>query len=149
MKNIITSILISLVTISTSCAQESGWVTDIELAKTTAQKEGKAILMSFSGSDWCANCIRLDKTLFKNEDFLKYASNDLVLLKLDFPAKKKNRLSNEQTAHNEALAEKFNKNGVFPTTLILDENGKLLGPMTYPSSTVDAYVSSIKKLCGK
>jgi len=130
-------------------AQEANWITDFETAKAQAAKEGKSILMSFSGSDWCGNCIRLDKTLFQSEEFKKFASEHLVLLKLDFPAKKKNKLSDEQTKHNEALAEKFNKKGVFPTTLVLNEKGELIKPMTYPLSSVADYLSNLTTLTSK
>jgi len=49
-----------------------------------------------------------------NQGILDRLNDRLVVLYLDFPAKRKNRLSKEQTAHNEALAERFNKSGAFP-----------------------------------
>jgi thioredoxin-related protein len=37
------------------------WLTDFDKAKEQAKKENKSIVMVFSGSDWCAPCIKLDK----------------------------------------------------------------------------------------
>ena len=37
------------------------WFVDYEKAKAKAQKEGKDLLLNFSGSDWCRWCILLDK----------------------------------------------------------------------------------------
>ena len=50
------------------------WKTDYEASKKVAVSESKYILLSFSGSDWCSNCIRLEKTLFS----LRSSLNSLV-----------------------------------------------------------------------
>ncbi|HIX20459.1 MAG TPA: thioredoxin family protein, partial [Candidatus Akkermansia intestinigallinarum] len=34
------------------------WLTDLEAAKKQAAAENKAILVDFTGSDWCGYCIR-------------------------------------------------------------------------------------------
>jgi len=69
-----------------------GWETDLESAKHKAQDEHKFILLNFSGSDWCGPCIRMHQEIFENDDFKKYADNNLVLLNADFPRLKKNQL---------------------------------------------------------
>lgn len=102
------------------------WLTDFEAAKATATKEDKFILLNFSGSDWCAPCIKMKAEVFGNESFLSLADEDLILVRADFPRMKKNQLSKEQVKHNEALAEKYNPLGKFPYTVLLDKNGKLL-----------------------
>ena len=43
------------------------WLYNIDQAKAEAIKENKLILISFSGSDWCAPCIRLEKNLFATD----------------------------------------------------------------------------------
>ena len=79
------------------------------------------------------DAIELDSTarLWPNyktdyKPLVDFAKDNLVLLNLDFPAKKANRLSEEQTEHNEALAEKYNKKGVFPLLVVLNEKGASL-----------------------
>lgn len=103
-----------------------GWLNNFETAKTEAQKSHKQILVNFSGSDWCGPCIKLTREVFETETFKKYADEKLVLVRADFPRMKKNKLSQEQTALNEKLADQYNKEGTFPLTLLLDENGKVL-----------------------
>ena len=100
--------------------------------------------MNFSGSDWCANCMRLEKVVFSSEVFKKYAAENLVLLSLDFPAKKKNKLSPEMTKQNDGLAEKFNKTGAFPTVTILGVDGKALGTTGYKKMSAEAYVAHLQ-----
>ena len=138
-------IFVSAFTLPTS----TPWLTDMDQAKAKAAKEDKFILMSFQGSDWCANCMRLEKDLFENSAFDGFAKDNLVLLKLDFPARKKNQLPAEQKAHNEKLAEKYNKSGSFPMVLILDSDGKVVGKMKHPSKSVNEYLSSLRKITNR
>jgi hypothetical protein len=44
----------------------------------------------------------------------------------DFPRQKKNQLSKEQVKLNEALAERYNKDGKFPFTVLVNEKGVVL-----------------------
>src|SRR5688572_15059044 len=102
------------------------WLIDFEAAKTIAQENHKYILLNFSGSDWCAPCIKMKQEVFENDDFLDIAEKQLVLIRADFPRAKKNQLPKEQQRHNDALAEKYNPAGKFPYTLLLDAHGKIL-----------------------
>src|ERR1700761_808109 len=104
----------------------AGWMADFDKAKEEAKRTGKPILLNFSGSDWCIPCIKTKKEIFEKEVFTKFADANLVLVNADFPRLKKNSLSKEQTKQNEALAERYNKAGIFPYTLLLDANGKVL-----------------------
>ncbi|MCR9172206.1 MAG: thioredoxin family protein [bacterium] len=127
-----------------SSALEQQWEVDFDTAKSKAG-EDKLILMSFRGSDWCAACKRLEKTFFEDEEFLQFAADNLVLLKLDFPMKKANQLEREQTKHNEALAEKYNPDGKFPRVLLFNGSGELLGELKTPMNSTDEYINAIKK----
>jgi thioredoxin-related protein len=102
------------------------WLTDFDSAKQRAQAENKKILVYFSGSDWCGPCIQMKREVFEQAPFVEYASKNLVLVRADFPRNKKNQLDAAQKAHNEKLAEKYNPQGDFPLTLLLDGGGNVL-----------------------
>ena len=102
------------------------WLVDFDAAKHDAKQNNKWILLNFSGSDWCAPCIKLKKDVFDKPEFGEYAAQHLVLVRADFPRHKKNKLSDKQTAHNEGLAEKYNPQGKFPLTLLLDAEGTVI-----------------------
>lgn len=104
----------------------SAQTADLPAAEAQAKKEGKLILLEFSGSDWCIPCIRLEKEVFSQEPFQSYAADHLVVLKADFPRLKKHQLSEGQKHQNEALAETYNPNGAFPFVVLLDADGKVL-----------------------
>ncbi len=102
------------------------WLTDFNLAKTEAKESKKYIIINFSGSDWCGPCIRMHKEIFDSEDFSAYAKGNLVLVRADFPRLKKNQLPAEQLKKNNDLALKYNPEGDFPLTVLLDADGKVV-----------------------
>lgn len=104
----------------------TAWLTNINDAKQIAQKENKYILLNFSGSDWCGPCIRLHKEIFDSNTFSKFADSTLVLVSVDFPRMKKNQLSAAQQKINNATADLYNPNGIFPYTMLLNANGKVI-----------------------
>ena len=124
------------------------WGTDFSAAQKKAKEENKYILLNFSGSDWCIPCIRMHKEIFDSKEFTDLASEKLVLVKADFPRLKKNKLSKEQTKLNNELADRYNKEGSFPLTLLLDKEGKVIKrwdgyPDLKPAQFVEAIKSSL------
>src|SRR5476651_2516477 len=102
------------------------WQGNFSEATTQAAKENKLIMINFSGSDWCGPCIRLRKEILESATFENYAKDHLVLVRADFPRQKKNQLDPAQIKRNEALADKYNPDGKFPFTLLVDKNGKVI-----------------------
>ena len=101
--------------------------------------------MNFSGSDWCVPCIRQHKEVFDSKTFTEYADAHLVLLGADFPRLKKNKLPKEQQKANDKLAEKYNPNGIFPLTLLLDHKGKVIKTWEGdPELKVAAFIDQLK-----
>lgn len=120
------------------------WLGDFNEASTEAAKSHKLILVCFSGSDWCGPCIRERKEILETSTFEDFASDHLVLVRADFPRQKKNQLSPEQTKLNEALADKYNPDGKFPYTLLIDEHGKILKDWDgFPNESPDRFVAQI------
>ena len=136
---LILSLFISTLTFS------QDWLTDINKAKEIALQENKTIVLVFQGSDWCAPCMKLEKEIWSTDTFKKYAKEHFVMLKADFPRRKKNALSKEQQEKNNALFEKYNKQGYFPYVVVLDASGNVLGETGYEKTTPEKY---IKKLTG-
>ncbi|RFZ81875.1 thioredoxin family protein [Mucilaginibacter terrenus] len=121
------------------------WSGNFDEAQQQAHQSHKMIMVNFSGSDWCGPCIRLRKEILETSAFNDYAQDHLVLVRADFPRLKKNQLSKEQVKRNEALAEKYNAEGKFPFTLLLDENGKVLKTWDgYPDLTTPQFVAQIQ-----
>ena len=121
------------------------WHKNLEEAQKIAQKEHKYILLNFSGSDWCGPCIRMKEEFFESDVFRKMADTDLVLVNADFPRKKKNQPAPEQQKINDAMADKYNPQGKFPYTVLLDPKGKVLQSWDgLPDETAEAFTVEVR-----
>jgi thioredoxin-related protein len=139
MKLLIISFLFSLISQVT-------WLGDFNTATTEAAKTHKLILVNFSGSDWCGPCIRERKEILETSTFENFASDHLVLVRADFPRQKKNMLSKDQIKLNEQLAEKYNPDGKFPYTLLIDEHGKVLKEWDgFPNESPEQFIEQISE----
>ena len=124
------------------------WETDWQAAATLAKQNQLNILLVFSGSDWCAPCIKLDKSIWQSPEFKEYAKDHWTMLRADFPRKKANQLPDELKNKNAQLADKYNKNGYFPLVLLLDPNGQVLGQTGYKNISVKEYIALLKSFEG-
>ena len=142
MKIIIASIIALVATLPMD------WKLDFSEAKSEAQTAHKMILLNFSGSDWCGPCIKLKHEVFESSEFEKFASENLVLVRADFPRQKKNQLPKDQVARNETLADLYNKKGIFPLTVLVDNTGKLIKEWEGYQSPA-AFLDDVRKSSGK
>lgn len=134
-------------TISVFYAQN--WQTNFEEAKMIASKENKNIVLVFSGSDWCAPCMKLEKNIWMSDVFKAEAEKNWVTYKADFPKKKANQLTPELTEQNKKLAEKYNKGGSFPLVVLLDSNGKVLGMTGFKNVSAEEYIQLLHSFVKK
>jgi protein disulfide-isomerase len=118
------------------------WLTDVPTALARAKAENKAVLLDFTGSDWCIWCRRLKNEVFDQPEFVAYAQQKLILVEVDFPDKKPQ--SSELRAANKALAERFGVKG-YPTIIALDGDGKELLQDGYQKGGPRNYISRLDR----
>ena len=125
-------------------AAEGEWLTDFPKAQAQAKAENKMVFLDFTGSDWCPPCKALHKNVLTTKEFLDFAKDNLVLVELDFPRRKK--LSPELQKANRALSEKYNVEA-FPTIIVLDSKGKELSKDAgYGGESAKDFVGKLEKL---
>ena len=117
------------------------WEDNLETALQQAKNENKAVLVNFTGSDWCIWCKRLSSEVFQKKEFQNYADKSLVLVKLDFP--RNIEQSAETQNYNRNLAQKYGIQG-FPTILIFNSQGKLVAQTGYQPGGPEKYIEHIK-----
>ena len=126
---------------------EPAWQTNLEEAKAQAKKENKALLLDFTGSDWCAACKQLKGAVFEKPEFAKFAEQNLVPVEVDFPNHKKQ--PSDIKKQNSKLASKFKIEG-YPTIIILNADGKELGRLEgYDGDNAEQYVKRVEKFLSK
>ena len=124
----------------------ANWLTDLSVVQAKAKEEGKPILMDFTGSDWCGWCIKLKKEVFSKPAFIDYANEHLILMTVDFPNRKQQEESLKD--QNNILMDAYNVKG-FPTIILVDAEGKVLGETGYRRGGPEPYVEHLKSLLNK
>ena len=115
------------------------WTASHATAVMKSQQTGKPILASFSGSDWCHWCIKLDDEVFSTREFEDWAEENVVLLYLDFP--KQTSQPADIKAQNMQLAMEHKIQG-FPTVVFLTSDGQPLGRLGYMAGGPSAWTSA-------
>lgn len=121
----------------------AGWVTDFNGAIQQAKAEKKAVIIDFTGSDWCTGCILLQKEVFTQPEFEKFAKDNLVRVYVDFPKGKLQSPELEQ--QNQELAQAFRVIG-FPTIFVLDSEGTPIAQLGYQPGGAKRYVETLKEV---
>jgi thioredoxin-related protein len=140
-------ILAVFVLFNFGCAEDKAstsnlnWTTNLEQAIELAKKENKAVLVNFTGSDWCRWCFKLRDEVFVQTDFKNYADENLVLVVIDFPRNKSQ--SNETKLYNQSIAQQFGIQG-FPTIVIFNNEGVPVAKTGYQPGGASNYVNHIK-----
>ena len=139
-------ILLPLFLLAFSVTQLSGqlWTDSYAAAQSAARESGKAVVVVFSGSDWCAPCIKLEREIWSDADFQRAAPESFVFYRADFPRKKENRLPEELAARNGELAERYNSRGAFPLVVVLTPDGDLLGQAGYDKTDPTTYLRKLQ-----
>ena len=140
------TLLASLLTAASAVAQADTvrTVHRIEQATAIADSVGAEILTVFAGSDWCRPCKMFKRGVLDDPAFDREAAGEVVVLYLDFPAKRRNALPPEQTAHNEALAERFNPTGSFPKLLLLDPGERVVAELEYSGQDAARFLDDLR-----
>lgn len=121
------------------------WLTDYAAATHKAQHEGKAILLDFTGSDWCGWCMKLKREVFDQTEFDAFARANLVLVEVDFPRHKSQAA--EEKAQNENLARRYGIRG-YPTIIVLNSSGEQIGQTGYHDGGPGAFIGELKRMRG-
>ena len=118
------------------------WMTDLEAAKAKAAAENKAVLVDFTGSDWCGWCVRLRKEVLDKPEFEAYAKDKFVLMEVDLPQNPK--FDAALRARNEKIAEQYGVSG-FPTIMVLSPAGDIAGGFNGYLSSVGAVTKELNE----
>ena len=110
----------------TQLTQSGQWLTSWELAHRESLRTGKPIMAVFTGSDWCGPCIALKKKVLQTDQFAQWATENVVLLEVDFP--KNTNQSPAIKDQNRELSNRYNIAG-YPTVLVIDTDGQVKGKL--------------------
>ena len=154
MKKILLTLLLTfLISIHSFSQEKITWHTDANAALQLAIKENKKVMFFFTGSDWCGWCIKLQKEVFFKPEFVKWAKENIVLVELDFPRRKK--LEETLTKQNDNLRQMFAVRGYPTGWLVMPEivdkkvNFKRLGSQGYVAGGPSSWIKGAEKILEK
>ncbi len=110
-----------------AAAATTTWSTDIAAAQTQAAAEGKAVLIFFTGSDWCHFCNVLKRRVLDTPAFAAWGQEQFICVEADLPHSK--RIPEPLRNQNNRLVKEY-KVGGFPTVVLTDAHGHALGGFT-------------------
>lgn len=120
-----------------------GWMDDFYKAQEMAQKDGKWMFVTFTGSDWCPPCKRLTETVLKTvrfQDALK--KGGYIPVFIDSPHDQ-SLLSDTCRKQNKAVISMLKSSGGVPDVNIFNANGKrlaCLGAATHLENGATSYI---------
>jgi len=119
------------------------WLTDWNEAMKMAQSLARPVLVDFTGSDWCIWCQKLEEEVFSKDEFIKYAKDNFILLKVDFP--REIEQSDKLKAFNQQKLKEYKVEG-FPTIVIINEKSQEIARTGYRPGGAEKYIKHLEEL---
>ena len=128
--------------VPTCTAQQ--WQNDLQVGLKEAAQQNKKVLLFFSVPERCDACNKLERNIFKSPEFIEFASENYVLVKIDFSYEVE-ELSKDQLEKNLLIVEKYNKDGFFPHVVVLNKDAKITNKVgVYTRETPQQYLSQLR-----
>ena len=108
------------------------WTESRADAMLWAENSKRAVLAYFTLEDHCSWCKKLEQEVFQTPEFIGWANENAVPLRIEIPKKENSRQPVALRAQNSQLAQLYNSYiSGYPTVLMLDEEGRVLGKLGY------------------
>jgi|TARA_B110000263_G_scaffold22331_1_gene17415 protein disulfide-isomerase len=153
MKNFLAVLLVAVSLNGFAQQKQLEWHTDVSKAIKISMENEKPLFFFFTGSDWCGWCIKLQKEVFFKPEFEKWAQDNITLVELDFPKRKK--LDASLQKQNDELRNMFAVRGyptgwlVIPEVLDKKINFKKLGKLGYVKGGPSAWIQVVENILKK
>jgi len=135
-----TLVIILVLAIQFSRAENLEWSGDFEAARERAKQENKFVFLYFTGSVWCPWCKKLKAEILDQPEFADFANARFVPVEADFPRYKP--IGHLQRQANLALQKRYHVSG-YPTVVILNPEGNELHRLSYVSGGPKAFISQL------
>lgn len=126
------------------------WLTNVEEAQKLAAEQGKAVLVDFTGTDWCVYCREMHAKVLDTPAFDAYAAPKFICVEMDLPHKP--LLPKAQLEYNRGIVKRYGVTG-YPTLLVLNPAGEVTGgfiggkaELGYVSEQLDIALENAKNL---
>ena len=123
----------------------TGWHLRLKDARAEAAKDGKPILILFTGPDWSSASKRFETSVLRSKE---YAAVRPALVGLYVQHFVKTAAPEEQVSANQSLRKSLSVPAVYPCTVLLASDGKKLLGMIPGAPDKKEYLRRISELMG-
>ena len=124
----------------------TGWHLRLKDARAEAAKEGKPILIVFSGPDWSSASKKFESSVLKSKEFSSAIRSSVVGLYIQHFVN--TSAPEEQVSANQSLRKSLAVPAVYPCTVVLASDGKKLLGIIPGAPDKKSYLQQISKLTG-
>lgn len=117
---VLLSLLLSFVTFPALAQESVKWHDSYSAGAAAAQKNGKLLMVVFTGTDWIDICKIFNDEILSQPEFMGPASEKFELVKLEYP--EDNRLPRESASEMALLRDAYRVKG-FPTVVMTSAKG--------------------------
>lgn len=137
-------LFVLIVSLCSACLVYKLGETNFHHAQHKASQLQRPLLLIFSGSDWCRNCIKLENEVLKSDAFQAYADENIIIYNADKPILKKHKLPAPIKKTNDSLMIKYNPSGIYPYVVLIQNEKKLGAIGGYNGASPQQYIKKLK-----
>lgn len=119
------------------------WMPDIDAAAEKAAREGKMMLVEFTGSDWCKACILQKKRVLEQPAFAEWVQKHYIPVVVDVPNNAALVGGKEQLQKNKKFCDDHGVK-IFPSLLIMSPELVLIGGCQGAHSSPQSAISALE-----
>ena len=118
----------------------------LDEALAVTRKDGRCIMLNFTGTDWCTACIHLRTNILDSTAFNAAMDDKLVLVEVDYPRTPElvMKISAEDWKKREALLISYRAEGL-PYAVLLDPYGYPFATLSGTTRTTQDYLPLLEK----
>ncbi len=121
-------VMTCMLAFSTAALAQVNWA-DLSKAQEMARQQHKKIMIKVY-TNWCGWCKQMDANTFSNEFVSKYLNDNYICVKFNAESNEKvvfdGKTYGKTGSYHDLVSRWMGNQFVYPTTILLDENGNLI-----------------------
>ncbi|MCZ8145049.1 thioredoxin family protein [Flavobacterium sp.] len=115
---------------------------DWDSAKEQSELSGKKILIILTGAEWCKPCVKMEKNVMENQQFIDYANQNLIIFEINIP---RNQNYNTKTMKDYLHFKNKYVTNALPIMILVDKNGTEILRISNNLSSLENVLEKLKK----
>lgn len=120
-------------------SNQINWLRTYSEAVALSQSTSKPIAILFTGTGWCPACVKLERSVLNNPEFMQAVAQKFVFLKAEFPDYSEAAV---MASPYKPLLDRYGID-VFPTIIVVNANGQMLFTVNYREGGAQMYAQEL------